>query len=1062
MGRVARKAPEKPDVCRECPLYDAPMVRGEGKIDGLGLVIMGEAPAREEVRLRRPFVGETGQKILDPLLNVHLPQNGCPLSRDGVYITNALLCQLNKNAVKEKQVDEAIACCNERRELEGELVGAKFIVGMGATAAKALIDEKVVKTFRGALMESPFGPCSITYHPTYVLRGKKQGTRTSSDVYFQLIFQDLYKAYRMVDPKVPDDDRTFMPAYEIAPPMADVLEFIAWIRENKTLCCVDIECDSIDPLAANLTIIGFGAVVDGVVTAHAVPVWDGCGYTQAELDAFYAAFAALLADPDVPILFHNFTYDVMVLERHGMPTIGKVEDTLIAHYCLYPELPHDLQSVACSYLNVGPWKVNFRRKEAVRNKAYQALARWEEKLEDAGIVLSEFREHADVLEPLTGKKLAAAFEERGLDTEALDRFKKARTARKRADKKLAAIREELDTLFYDEKGHDVASIEELIYNACDVACTLGTWLFMHEVDGPDLAAAQKLYEVDIACAEIARKMQRRGLPVIGDARSNMRRSLAKQLGEYEKSILDAVAEAVDLSRSMNPAFHDGRFDEPDELEKPIEPQTELLNPDGSPAAALEPAYLPGAEEWKRLSTRDQACVRLDLLLKEREEHPHDAKKGFNCMSGAHKSLLLDAYEVPVDELTAKTGQRKMTKDTLVKYKNEFDVVKHMLDYSATHKLLKTFVEGKKIVIGDDGRIHPSWNSKGSINPEDYGTITGRWTSEPNVQNWPYEMRAMIGFRDDEDWTLVGADFSQLEFRILAWFAGQTDLVTAFNEGPVLILEEGNPDHAGLLDAWKAEKKNLKECGEGLDVDGMKLERFKDIIPSSHRDLWMQRILRIDKNARGQVFIERDIHSATAVSIFESEYTFATLKKHKLLRNLTKRATYGGMYGGSAETLYNALHRDFPNIDKRQCEMFLEKFDRIWPNIVAWRKDSHDIATRTGELRTPILGRCRLFPMKRPETTVAYNFPIQATAADIMNTSMLRLYEYVQSRDDLRGKAYPIIQVHDALYWEVHQSIAEEFRGIVEERMSCELEHPDNLVRMSFPVEAKIGKKWSET
>ena len=91
MGRVARKAPEKPDVCRECPLYDAPMVRGEGKIDGLGLVIMGEAPAREEVRLRRPFVGETGQKILDPLLNVHLPQNGCPLSRDGVYITNALL-----------------------------------------------------------------------------------------------------------------------------------------------------------------------------------------------------------------------------------------------------------------------------------------------------------------------------------------------------------------------------------------------------------------------------------------------------------------------------------------------------------------------------------------------------------------------------------------------------------------------------------------------------------------------------------------------------------------------------------------------------------------------------------------------------------------------------------------------------------------------------------------------------------------------------------------------------------------------------------------------------------
>lgn len=92
--------------------------------------------------------------------------------------------------------------------------------------------------------------------------------------------------------------------------------------------------------------------------------------------------------------------------------------------------------------------------------------------------------------------------------------------------------------------------------------------------------------------------------------------------------------------------------------------------------------------------------------------------------------------------------------------------------------------------------------------------------------------------------------------------------------------------------------------------------------------------------------------------------------------------------------------------------------------------------------------------------MAFNWPIQATAADIMNTQFLKLYNYVQSRADLRGHAFPIIQVHDAIYWEVRQAIAEEFRRVVEEQMACTLEY--NTISMRFPVEAKIGKRWSET
>ena len=993
----------KPDVCFGCPLFEAPMVRGEGKLeDGLGLVLMGEAPAAEEVRRQRPFVGQTGRYVLDPLLKA------LSLQRDGLYITNSLLCQLHKQDFKESQINEAVACCNERRKVERELEGAKFIVGMGGTAARALIGEKVVAPYRGAFMESEFGPCLITYHPTFVLRGKKDmRTRTASDVFLQVIYQDLVKGHRMVDPLVPDEDREFQPACVEAPDMADILDFLDWIRHEKTLMCVDVEADSVDPLSCNLTIIGFGALVDGVVTAYAVPLWEG-NYTQAEMDEFYAEFGAVENDPDVPKLFHNFAYDVTVLERHGMPTQGKIEDTLIAHYCLYPELLHDLQFVACSYLNIGPWKTRFRRRQNARDKQYQALARWEDKLDEAAEAIEPYGKYAE----LVGKKLASAFAQAGLDEETLKTYKKYRTAYKRATKKLVELREGIDVLV-DEEGRD-----ELQYNASDVAATLGTFLQMKKEDAEDFEKIQKLYETDIAVGEIAREMQLRGLPVIGDAREKMQQTFTERLGTQFHDLVELAQKAVDETREAHPEWY----------------VADALN---ATLASLEP--------------RDRARVQLKKVLDEE----------FNPMSAAHKALLLDAYEVPVDEVTPKTGQRKMTKDTLVKYKGRYKPVAALLDYTATHKMLKTFVEGKRILIGEDGRIHPSWNAKGSTNPGEYGTVTGRWTSQPNVQNWPYEMRAMIGFRPEDEWTLVGADFSQLEFRILAWFAGESDLVVAFNEGPIVVLDPKEPRHAALLEARADEKKRLKACkGKDDDVAGFDLKAFQDIVPKRYKSLWNQRILRVERDAQGIEFIARDIHSNTAVTIFGDTYINAKLKRYKLLRDLTKRATYGGMYGGSAETLYNALHRDFPETSKEQCAHFLEQLDRLWPRIVSWRSESRERAARERVLRTPVLGRCRLFPLGRPEATVAYNFPIQATAADIMNTSLLRLYDYVQSRDDLRGKAFPIIQVHDAIYWEVRQEIADEFRSIVEEHMSCTLEY--NTVRMSFPVEAKVGKKWSET
>ena len=112
----------------------------------------------------------------------------------------------------------------------------------------------------------------------------------------------------------------------------------------------------------------------------------------------------------------------------------------------------------------------------------------------------------------------------------------------------------------------------------------------------------------------------------------------------------------------------------------------------------------------------------------------------------------------------------------------YDVLNKVLEYRQLTKIKSTYVDAlPSLVNPETGRIHTSYNQTGSA--------TGRVSSnDPNVQNIP--VRTELGRRvrkafvaqNAPDWTLLAADYSQIELRVLAQLSSDPGLVEAFLEG----------------------------------------------------------------------------------------------------------------------------------------------------------------------------------------------------------------------------------------------------------------------------------------
>ncbi|MDX2067004.1 MAG: DNA polymerase I [Haliscomenobacter sp.] len=144
-------------------------------------------------------------------------------------------------------------------------------------------------------------------------------------------------------------------------------------------------------------------------------------------------------------------------------------------------------------------------------------------------------------------------------------------------------------------------------------------------------------------------------------------------------------------------------------------------------------------------------------------------------------LLFERLKIPYKGAKTKTGQYSTDEDKLQELAPEFPIIQTILNYRGLTKLKSTYVDAlPKMVNPRTGRIHSSFNQALAA--------TGRLSSNnPNLQNIPVRTpegakvrRAFIP--RDENHTLLSADYSQIELRLIAEISEDAAMLEAFQNG----------------------------------------------------------------------------------------------------------------------------------------------------------------------------------------------------------------------------------------------------------------------------------------
>lgn len=337
-------------------------------------------------------------------------------------------------------------------------------------------------------------------------------------------------------------------------------------------------------------------------------------------------------------------------------------------------------------------------------------------------------------------------------------------------------------------------------------------------------------------------------------------------------------------------------------------------------------------------------------------------EGFNFNSAVQKAYLFYAIlgcQVKAD------GKKTTDKNFLEDVKSKFHIAELFSKYSAEAKLFSAFTDNLKEKQSSDGKIRPSF--------QQFGTKTGRFScNTPNFQQLPAkrdEIRAM--FKAPDGFLLLGADYSQIELRILAHFSQDPNLLHAYKTG-----RDIHTQTACLVFGHDYEEANRlnKEMDAG-HID----EKHPDYLKAKE------------------------------------------IVKH---RKYSKVINFGLIYGMSSKGLSETL-----GVSREEAEEFTKKYFEGLPTVQTFMDSQKQKAYRLGYVET-LDGRRRrlnkeLFGADKGKKASAErqsaNFVIQGTAADLLKKAMPQVQAYLKT---LNPEASIVAQIHDELIMQVPDNITQ--------------------------------------
>ena len=164
--------------CKKCNLHKTRQntVFGEGDPDS-NIMIIGEAPGREEDEAGKPFIGRAG-KLLNEFLK------SIDLNRDSVFIVNTIKCRPPEN--RDPEVSE-INACSDYLDQQINIIKPKVLVLLGKIAANRLLGEDMPMSelrLKKFFIDKYDIPIIVFYHPAYILRSPSQKKKVWDDLQY--------------------------------------------------------------------------------------------------------------------------------------------------------------------------------------------------------------------------------------------------------------------------------------------------------------------------------------------------------------------------------------------------------------------------------------------------------------------------------------------------------------------------------------------------------------------------------------------------------------------------------------------------------------------------------------------------------------------------------------------------------------------------------------------------------------------------------------------------------------------------------------------------------------
>ncbi|AVU37713.1 TPA: DNA polymerase I [Serratia marcescens] len=197
---------------------------------------------------------------------------------------------------------------------------------------------------------------------------------------------------------------------------------------------------------------------------------------------------------------------------------------------------------------------------------------------------------------------------------------------------------------------------------------------------------------------------------------------------------------------------------------------------------------------------------------------------------------------------------------------------------------------------------------------------------------------------------------------------------------------------------------------------------------------------------------KDIHRATASEVFGVPLDKVTSEQ----RRSAKAINFGLIYGMSAFGLARQL-----GIPRGEAQRYMDLYFERYPGVLDYMERTRQQASEQGYVST-LDGRRLYLPDVRSSNAMrrkaaeraAINAPMQGTAADIIKRAMIEVDAWLQGQEKPLVRA--IMQVHDELVFEVHESVIEKASQRIRQLMEGSM-----TLAVPLKVDVGVGMNWDE-